>query len=121
MDNISSKDNLIIKRRSNITDILCDYFPKDVAKLISNYDYYLEGKIVHSFKDNTSIRCIAILSDGRIVSGSDDCTLKIWNLQTGKCDIIFRGHVGMVMCTAALSDGRIISGSTDKTLKIWNL
>jgi hypothetical protein len=32
MSNLS-KDNIIIKRQNSITDILYDYFPKDVAKL----------------------------------------------------------------------------------------
>jgi WD40 repeat protein len=131
--------NLIIERRSNIINMLCDFFPKDVAKLISNYDYYLEGKIVHTFEGHTdTISCVTILSDGRIVSGSYDKTLKIWNRRTGKCDITFTGHNNWVICVAVhvsvlqkhladplidrvLPDERIVSGSEDNTLKIWNL
>jgi WD40 repeat protein len=79
---------------------------------------------------------ITVLSDGRIISGSDDRTLKIWNTQTGKCDITFRGHDDSITCVAvhvsqkqlvdpsmnwALLDRRIVSGSDDRTLKIWNL
>jgi WD40 repeat protein len=66
------------------------------------------------------ITCIATLLDGRIVSGSRDKTLKIWNLQTGECDAIFKDHNDEVLCVAVLPDGRIVSGSKDKTLKIWN-
>jgi WD40 repeat protein len=114
-------DNLIIKRLNNIVDILYDFFPKDVAKLISNYDYYLEGKIVHSLNGHIDqVTCIAMLPDGRIVSGSDDGTLKIWNRKTGKCDITCKDDNYGIMCITVLADGRIVSGSRDGTLKVWN-
>jgi WD40 repeat protein len=61
-----------------------------------------------------------VLPDERIVSGSWDYTLKIWNILTGKCDITLRGHTNMVYCVAILPDGRIVSGSDDGALKIWN-
>jgi WD40 repeat protein len=110
-----------IKRQINIAEILSDFFPKELAKLISNYDNYLEGKIVYSFECHIrTILCIAVLPDGRIVSGASDKTLKIWNLQTGNCDITFRGHDHMVLCVAVLSDGRIVSGADNSTLLLWS-
>ena len=36
-----------------------------------------------------------ILSDGRIVSGSQDKTLRIWDLNTGACDTVLKGHNGV--------------------------
>jgi WD40 repeat protein len=63
--------------------------------------------------------CVAILPDGRVVSGSHDCTIKIWNPRTGKCDSTFTGHDDIVNCVAAHSNGWIVSGSNDSTIKIW--
>jgi WD40 repeat protein len=135
-------DNFIIERRINIAKRLDIYFPKDISKLISNYDYYLEGKS-YTFGGHTNVvTCIAVLSDGRIVSGSFDKTIKIWNLQTGLCDMTFE-DTSWILCiaviipkqysTSVLSDvpldcyaehaepaERIISGSDDGTIKIWN-
>ena len=70
----------------------------------------------------TSIKCIGVLSDNRIVVGLDR-TLKIWNLQTKREDLILYGHHDVVSCVKILSncsEYQIVSGSQDNTLKIWN-
>ena len=38
------------------------------------------------------VLCVAALSDGRVVSGSDDRTLKVWNPSTGQCLRTLSGH-----------------------------
>ena len=35
---------------------------------------------------------MAVLSDGRIVSGSSDETIRIWDSVTGECVKILKGH-----------------------------
>jgi WD40 repeat protein len=74
------------------------------------------------------INCFAILPDNnaarsfRIISGSEDTTLKIWKFEhTIKCECTLRGHTGGVKCCTVLPDGRIVSGSEDGTLKVWNI
>ena len=68
-----------------------------------------------------TIRRLIQLSDGRVISGSQDKTLRIWNIETGECERVLRGHRETVSCLLKLSDGRVISGSEDKTLRIWNV
>jgi WD40 repeat protein len=89
----------------------------DELEIIEKKDNIFWGKLPEHSKE---ITCVATLLDGRIVTGSRDHTLKIWNLTTGECEIIFTGHLDEVWCVAVLPDGRIVSGSRDKTLKIWN-
>ncbi|KAF7193539.1 putative E3 ubiquitin ligase complex SCF subunit sconB [Pseudocercospora fuligena] len=48
----------------------------------------------------------------RLISGSEDRMLKIWDPRTGKCERTFTGHQGPVTC-AGLSDSRVASGSED--------
>jgi WD40 repeat protein len=135
MNEIKANDNFIIKRRISIEKHLTNFFPNVVSKLISDYDYYLEGK-AYNFKGHTSlIMCLAILPDERIVSGSFDNTIKVWNTNTGLCDITLTGHSQCVKCIAVVflkqksennyPDGqnnfRLVSGSLDKTLKVWNV
>ncbi len=36
-----------------------------------------------------------MLSDGRIVSGSRDSTVRIWNGASGKCERVLKGHSGV--------------------------
>jgi WD40 repeat protein len=169
-------DNLIIKRRINISKVIDIFFPKDISKLISEYDYHLQGiscifkhgfeqmheienifvvkrsayainkeqlivginsgsddyhlltvwnlsndKCDNKFQDPTCFYDAAVLPDGRIVSQSGYNSLKIWSTQTGKCDIIIETkHAFSVVSITVLSDGRIVTGSFDSTLKIFN-
>jgi serine/threonine protein kinase len=57
-----------------------------------------------------------------LASGSDDKTIKIWNLNNKKEIRTLKGHSNTVYSVAISLDGKIIvSGSSDKTIKIWNL
>ncbi|CAF0949631.1 unnamed protein product [Rotaria sp. Silwood1] len=56
----------------------------------------------------------------RIVSGSDDNSLKIWSIATGKCEQTLIGHNGGVWCSE-MTDDLIVSGSTDRTIRVWNI
>ena len=61
--------------------------------------------------------------DGRrVVSASDDRTLKVWDVATGKCVATLEGHSGGVRSVAMFPDGRrVVSGSTDNALKFWGV
>lgn len=48
----------------------------------------------------------------RLISGSEDRMMKVWDPRTGKCERTFTGHRGPVTCTW-LSDSRVASGSED--------
>ncbi len=48
-----------------------------------------------------------IKSNGQIVSCSTDKTIGIWNVNSGECLKILRGHEDIVTCLAVLSDEKI--------------
>ncbi|MEE1097710.1 MAG: hypothetical protein U0K83_05205, partial [Bacteroidales bacterium] len=64
---------------------------------------------------------VAYSPDGtKIISGSGDKTIKIWDANTGQCLQTLEGHKYSVNSVAFSHDGtKIISGSVDKTIKIW--
>jgi WD40 repeat protein len=66
---------------------------------------------------------IAISPDGQtLVSGSNDQTIKVWNLRTGQLLRTLSGHSDYVSCLAISSDNQtLVSGSNDQTIKVWNL
>src|SRR5690349_9655953 len=59
------------------------------------------------------ITCMMI-QDGKLVSGSLDKTIKIWDLRTGQELQTLRGHQGGIFCMTTL-DRKLISGSADNT------
>ncbi len=69
------------------------------------------------------VNTVAISPDGKkIVSGSDDKTLRIWDLNSQKLLRTLTGHTDWVYALALSADGQtIVSGSKDKTIKLWQL
>ncbi|MCU0546208.1 MAG: NB-ARC domain-containing protein [Oscillatoriaceae cyanobacterium Prado104] len=56
-----------------------------------------------------------------LVSGSADCTLKLWNCQTGQCLKTLTGHTDKIFGIDFSSDGQIIaSASADRTIRLWD-
>ena len=70
------------------------------------------------------VETVTALPNGRLVSGSVDKNLKVWDVNKPKgqqCIATLTGHTKEVWTVTALSDGRVVSGSGDKTLKVWDL
>ena len=69
------------------------------------------------------VTAVALSSDGKCaVSGSNDKTLRVWNLEGSQLRRVLIGHTGPVKAVALSGDGRrVVSGSYDKTLRVWDL
>lgn len=67
------------------------------------------------------ISCLQF-DNNRIVSGSHDKTIKVWNTKTNSpwSVMTLAGHSGEVRCLH-LQANKLVSGSTDLTLKVWDL
>jgi len=74
-------------------------------------------------QNRSRVRSVGFSQDGsRVVSGSYDKTLRIWNVTTGEMEAELKGHTGWVTSVAFSQDGsQVISGSDDKTTRIWNV
>ena len=82
------------------------------------------GEVQAELKGHTNwVSCVAFSQDGsRVVSGSSDEMVRIWNVTTGKVEAELKGHTDEVNSVAFSQDGsRVVSGSDDKTVRIWNV
>ncbi|MEL6352649.1 MAG: hypothetical protein AAFR58_12865, partial [Cyanobacteria bacterium J06627_28] len=70
-----------------------------------------------------SVLSVAFSPQGdRIVSGSDDHTLRLWDLEGNAVGSPFEGHSSWVSSVAFSPQGdRIVSGSSDSTLRLWRV
>ncbi|KIM32666.1 hypothetical protein M408DRAFT_184821 [Serendipita vermifera MAFF 305830] len=69
------------------------------------------------------VNSVAFSPDGRrIVSGSEDRTIRVWDAETG--EVVtgpLKGHTDRVFSVAFSPDGRqIVSGSSDGTVRVWD-
>ena len=69
------------------------------------------------------VTCLTFSSDGTsLVSGSNDRTVKLWDLQTGGVAKTFSGHTESVLSVSVSPDlATIASGSWDNTIHLWNI
>jgi len=68
---------------------------------------------------DNQLYCVQFDED-KIVSGSEDETMKVWDIASGKCLKTLKGHTSGVWCLQFWHD-RLLSGSEDSTIRLWNL
>jgi WD40 repeat protein len=102
------------KRLVTVYDGKIHIWNKSIELLDYKYDLVF-------ISENKGITCVTELHDGRIITGSYDGTLSIWNLQTGVCDVTLAGNYDAIYCINTLFDGRVVIGTYDGTLKILNV
>jgi mono/diheme cytochrome c family protein len=69
------------------------------------------------------IGCVAFSPAGRLaVSGSEDQTVRLWDVATGKELARCTGHTEEVLAVAFTPDGRrVVSGGRDRTVRLWDV
>ena len=96
----------------------------DIITFDNSYDNYkIEKKNpIYKLTNHTSyVFCLCVLNDGRLVSGSDDKSIIIYNKTTYKPDIIIKEHKDYITCITKLSSGILASCSFDKTINLFNI
>jgi WD40 repeat protein len=67
------------------------------------------------------VTALCVLPDGRLASGSDDNTIRLWDATTGVETARLHGHTDGVNALCLLSDGQLASCSDDRTIRLWDV
>ncbi|WP_242063163.1 hypothetical protein [Nostoc sp. FACHB-892] len=70
-----------------------------------------------------AVLTVAFSPNGKILAtGSDDNTIKLWEVNTGQLISTLVGHSWSVVAVAFTADGKtLLSASWDKTVKLWRV
>ncbi|AFY85043.1 WD40 repeat domain-containing protein [Oscillatoria acuminata] len=98
------------------------HLPK--AKMaIEDYQPYRFFRCLQVVEHQKAVRTLAIDPKGDfLISGSNDKTVKIWEVSTGNLIKTGIGHTGSAIALAISPNGELFaSGSGDNTIKLWEL
>lgn len=99
-------------RAADITDAYGDPLPQKAKLRIGTT----------RFRHGDTVTAAAFSPDGRtIATASRDGTLSLWESESGKERIRFRGHTGAVLAVAFSGGERLISGGADGTVRFWRI
>ena len=108
LEEIKNKDNKINDQIKN-------------DNLYNDFNIKLKEPI-HELRYHTAeINCLAVMNDGRLVSGSLDKSIIIYNKETFKPDLVIKEHSNWVNCIIQLRSGILASCSKDKSIKLLNI
>jgi WD40 repeat protein len=82
------------------------------------------GPLLYTFTGHTgAVRSVALTPDGRYaLSGADDFTVRVWDLERGTRAQCFQGHTDWIRAVTVSSDSRwAASASDDQTVRLWDL
>jgi F-box and WD-40 domain protein 7 len=60
------------------------------------------------------------VAGSRLFSASADKTIRVWDIESRRCETVLEDHARPVLSLAVAGD-KLFSGSYDYTLKVWSL
>jgi small GTP-binding protein len=86
-------------------------------------DERVADKGVQLERGERAIRSYVFSPDGKkAISGGEDNTVRLWDMETGRCLKVFRGHTDTIWTVSwSANHCRALSGSVDNTARVWDV
>jgi len=92
-----------------------------IDKTIQLYDIsHTEPECIKLRGHTGWVSCLEYGPNGRLISGSNDGTIRIWNLNSLECEMILTGSDNAIFCMA-LIDEQTLASSDGNQIRIWDL
>src|SRR6185312_11547714 len=78
------------------------------------------GALIRTIDHSALAYALAMFPDGRVVSGSYDGRLRVWDAESGQTLQTLEGPTG-INAVAVLDSRRVVSGSDGQTLRVWDV
>ncbi|SPC61807.1 related to TAF5 - subunit of TFIID and SAGA complexes [Ustilago sp. UG-2017b] len=104
------------------------YHPKKapvISGLLHDYTgFIVPNSVAHTMRGHRkNVKSVRFVGEEgrRLVSGSSDNTVRLWNSNTGRCEGVLEGHRSRVWdVDSTRTGGHVASASGDSTVKVWD-
>ena len=121
-DKFSEIRRMIDIRREDLKDIVDKIALKMIDQMYAKENFYKLELAKMNIKKTPigTIRCVEILGKNKFASGSNDTTVKIWDLKEYVCIATLTGHTTGVSCLKSLTSNTLARGSLND-IKTWSI
>uniref|UniRef100_A0A060TAP4 ARAD1B08404p n=1 Tax=Blastobotrys adeninivorans TaxID=409370 RepID=A0A060TAP4_BLAAD len=112
----------VISHPGVVTSLIMDQ--KYIVIALDNSKIYVlreDGKMLRTLFGHVMGVWALTLHGNTLVSGGCDRDVRVWDLKTGNCLQILRGHSSTVRCLQMVDAHTAVSGSRDTTIRVWDL
>ena len=104
-----------------LTEISNGFIAIDSRALIKLYNTNNFSKSKYLVGHSDEISSLLYLPNGKLLSGSKDKTIRVWDIKEQICEKVLKGSNGKIISLTQLIDGSVISSCSDGSINMWDI